>query len=92
MNMIKTNVREETADESGVELRRLLAMKWYTLEHPWCHSDYAGTLILAGSNDPHAAVPICETDDLVGDHYDRETAIGLAQHIIDLHNASIMTG
>ena len=90
--MNETNEREETTDESGVELTSLLAMPWYTLEQPWCHSDQAGTLIMAGSNDPHVAVPICETDDLVGDHYDRDTAMGLAQHIIDLHNASIKAG
>lgn len=67
-------------------LTDLLAMPWYLLGQPWCYSDVSGTLIQAGSDDPHRAIPICGTDDVVGDYYDIETARGLAEHIVKLHN------
>lgn len=70
---------------------RLLSMRWFLLEEPWAHSSDAGTLIQAGSCDPHGAVPICDTTDFFRDNYSVETARELAKHIVDLHNATLVT-
>ena len=73
------------------ECKNLLAQPWYPLGEPWVHSEGAGTAILSGNYDPHIATPICDTEDLIGDNYDIETARALADHIIDLHNNHLDT-
>ena len=69
--------------------KELLKQRWYLLGQPWCHSSMAGMDILSGSEDPHAATFIANTQDFDGDHYGDETAIALARHIVELHNASL---
>ncbi len=70
---------------------RILKVRWYVLGAPWAHGDYAGTMILAGSEDPHMADPVCDTVDMIDqvDGADIETARDIAEHIIRLHNASL---
>ncbi len=69
----------------------ILSQKWYILGPPWAYCDYAGTMILAGSDDPNVATSVCDTMDMTGQArgYDDEVARAVAQHIVDLHNASI---
>lgn len=69
--------------------KSILEMEWYLLGHPWCHSRDSGLTILAGSNDPHKAVAIADTMDLLGEKYDDDVGRDIAKHIVDLHNASL---
>lgn len=60
---------------------------WYLLDQPWCHSDNAGMGILSGNMDPHVGVVIADTQDVLGDNYDNNTARAIAAHIVFIHNA-----
>lgn len=73
-------------------LERIVSQPWYLLDAPWAHSDYAGTMILAGSPDPHVGLVVCDTNDLLSGEADVETARAVAEHIVDLHNASVQAG
>ena len=70
-------------------LNDLLAERWYLLGPPWATSDYAGTVILAGSDDPHIGTAVCDTYDMCSDDADLDTAREVAAHIVELHNASL---
>lgn len=84
----------------------VLKQPWFLLGQPWCHSEDAGTGVLAGSDDPHVATPVIDCDDLrylweESDDTDddmaeverkcKEQARAIASHIVDLHNASLNT-
>lgn len=73
----------------------VLKQRWYLLGQPWCHSDDAGTAILAGNMDPHVATHIADLDDLsylweesdeLGEEEAKAQARALAEHIVDVHN------
>lgn len=70
-------------------LERIVSQPWYLLDAPWAHGDYAGTMILAGSPDPHVGLVVCDTNDLLSGETDVETARAVAEHIVDLHNDSV---
>lgn len=67
----------------------LLAQRWYLLGAPWATSDYAGTVILAGSEDPHIGTVVCDTYDAHSDDADLDAAREVAAHIVELHNANL---
>ena len=80
-------------DAAASDTKRLLSARWYLLGQPWCHSSRAGTAILAGSEDPHAGTFVADTECLVDyDNPDMQNARSVAQHIVDLHNASLEEG
>ena len=81
-------------DAAASDLKRLLTARWYLLDQPWCHSSQAGTAILAGSPDPHAGTFLADTEMMmdVCDMVDEAQPQTIAQHIVDLHNASLEEG
>jgi len=81
-------------DAAASDLKRLLTARWYLLEHPWCHSSQAGTAILAGNPDPHLGTFVADTEMMMDDcdFEDENQPRSIAQHIVDLHNASIEGG
>lgn len=52
-------------------------------------SDISGLTILAGSEDPHKAKYVANLFDLVELSFDKEIGRDIAQHIVNLHNASL---
>lgn len=72
----------------------VLNQKWYLSGDPWFRWEHVGTVILAGSPDPHAGTVVA---DLLGyDEYEDESSDrkleqtrAIAAHIVDIHNASI---
>lgn len=85
-----TNI--DAAQSEASQFTDLLAMPWFILGQPWAHSDYAGTRILAGSPDPHVGAAVLDAYDVVGGYSDVDTARALAEHIVLLHNASLIAG
>lgn len=79
----------------------ILKLPWFTLGQPWASSDQAGTAILAGSPDPHAAIPVVDCDDLAYlweedwemlEEEAKAKSRELADHIVELHNKSLAHG
>ena len=85
-------------DAAASDTKRLLTTRWYLIGQPWCHSSQSGTAILAGSEDPHAGTFVADTDvtdtecPVDYDNPDMQSARAIAQHIVDLHNASLEEG
>lgn len=73
-------------------LERIVSQPWYLLGAPWAPGDYAGTMILAGDSDPHLGLTVCDTYDVLAEEADLETARAVAEHIVNLHNASLQAG
>lgn len=69
----------------------VLTQPWYLLEQPWCHSNDAGTTILAGDIDPHRATFVCDLQPVWDDEgaMDVDTARQVAEHIVRLHNTRL---
>lgn len=72
--------------------------QWYLSGEPWFSGDAAGTLIYAGSPDPHAGKIVVDVmpEILFMDIHDYETECEvreyrrtIARHIVELHNSSI---
>lgn len=65
----------------------LLEQKWHTVDQPWGNGEW----VIAGNNDPHAGKFICDCQPMTeDDENDENLAAYVAQHIVDLHNASLM--
>ena len=62
-----------------------LNLRWYLLDIPWCRPEHVGTVILAGSPDPHAGQCIANID--LDDPDDSATALRTLRYIVNLHNS-----
>lgn len=85
----QTTEFERSTDAQRRSGADLLAQPWYALGPTWATSDYAGTVILAGNEDPHLGTAVCDTYNMLAEELCLETARKVADHIIRLHNASL---
>lgn len=80
---------ENNNKNGNEEWLNILEMEWFTLEQPWCASEFSGMTILVGSNDPHVGRAICDIEDFSNGEISNDEARAIAQHIVDLHNKNL---